>query len=421
MKEKEIINKKKNNEILSYEELSYFFNGYLNNEINDEEMTNMLKLICKYELTEQEIFDLTDIFIKSGEQLDLSSFKMTVDKHSTGGIGDKTTLILAPILASNDVKIAKMSGRALGYTGGTIDKLESIKNFNVNLDEKTFIKELKDINMVITSQTKDICPMDKKVYALRDVTNTTESISLIAVSIMSKKIASGANFILIDLKVGKGALIKNLKDAKKLAHIMKKIGQKYNKEVVCMLTKMDEPLGNNIGNSIEIMEVLDILDNKKENDLNELIIPMASIMISKAKKIDINKSKEEVIKSLNNKKAYNKFLEFVKYQNGNLNELKKDNNKQEVYSTKSGYIKSINSKLIGQTSMHLGAGRIKKDDKINYEAGIILNKKRGDYAKKGELLCTLYGKNKISIETILSAFKIGLLKPKKQSIIIEII
>ena len=420
MKE-EIILKKENSEELNYEELKYFFEGYVNNDINDEDMTKLLKAICKNGLSKEEIFMLTEIFIKSGETIDLSSMRMVVDKHSTGGVGDKTTLIIAPIIAACGVKIGKMSGRALGYTGGTIDKLESIKGLNINLTIEDFIKEINDINMAITSQTGNLVPMDKKVYALRDVTGTTESIGLIAVSIMSKKIASGAKKILIDIKVGKGALIKTEKDAKELAHIMIEIGKKYGREVVCMLTRMDNPLGDNIGNKIEVLEAIDVLKNKKNNDLKTLIVEMSSMLVSMGKNISLNKAKEEVNLVLKNGKAYDKFIEFVKYQKGDISDLKLNSEGYIVKSLNSGYITSIDSEKLGSFSMSLGAGRKNKEDEIDYNAGIILNKNVGDYVKKGSPIATIYGKKEISLDKFYNAFEFSYLKPIKKSIIIEII
>ncbi len=412
-----IIEKKDNNQELNYEELDYFFNGYLNNEISDEDMTLLLKSICKNDLSNKEIINLTDIFIKSGDQLDLSNLGITIDKHSTGGVGDKTTLILGPIVAACGLKMPKMSGRALGHTGGTIDKLESI-GVNVNLTEEEFIKQVNEIGFAITSQIKNLCPMDKKVYALRDVTNTTESIGLIAASIMSKKIASGANKILIDLKVGKGALVKDIKSATRLANIMIEIGKNYNREVRCILTKMDNPLGNNIGNTIEIIEVIDMLQNKIHNNFYDLIIYMASEMISMVKNIKLDFAKKQVLEVLENGSAYNKFLEFVNYQSGNLNHLQLSKG-IEVFSKKQGYIKSIDALEMGKICMKLGAGRINKEDSIDYNAGVILNKNVGDYIKKGTLLCTLYGKN-IDID-INNYYRIVWFQIKQPNLIIKVI
>lgn len=414
-----ILNKKEQKKELSYKELDMFFTGYLDDKINDDLMSKMLKVICKNELTNKEIINLTDIFINSGDKLDLSKLGMTIDKHSTGGIGDKTTLILGPIVAACGIKMPKMSGRALGYTGGTIDKLESI-GMKVDLSEQEFIDQVKEIGFAVTSQTKNLCPMDKKVYALRDITETTESIGLIASSIMSKKIASGASKILIDLKVGNGALIKNIKDAEKLANIMIQIGKNYNREVRCMLTKMDNPLGDNIGNSIEILEVVDILKNKKNNSLTKLVIEMSSQIVSMGKNISLEKAKKEVTMVLESGQAYNKFLEFVKYQKGNIDNIIIDD-KKEIKSRKDGYISKIDALEIGKLSMALGAGRINKNDKINYNAGVILNKNIGDKVNKGDILCSLYGNKNINISNIEDIFTIKNIKKSQDDLLIKII
>lgn len=418
-KYEKIVDKKNKKQELSYKELDMYFNAYLNDKINDEVMTKLLKAICKNGLNDKEIINLTDIFIKSGDTLNLDYLGITVDKHSTGGVGDKTTLILAPLLASCNILMPKMSGRGLGYTGGTIDKLESI-NVNVNLSEKTFIKTVKDIGFCIISQTKNICLMDKKIYALRDVTNTTESIGLIASSIMSKKIACGASKIVIDIKIGTGALIKNYDDAIKLAKIMKKIGKHYNKEVICILTDMTNPLGSNVGNKIEVMEVLDILQNKKDNLLKSLVIDMATEIVMVVKNVSKKDAKKEVITNLENGKAYEKFITYVNRQNGNINNLKLKKG-INVLSEKEGYLKEINALEIGKLSCKLGSGRVKKEDNIDYDAGVILKKEVGSYVKKGDILCTIYGKKQESID-IDKIFKISKNKPKKkESLIIEII
>lgn len=418
-KYEKIVDKKNKKQELSYKELDMYFNAYLNDKINDEVMTKLLKAICKNGLNDKEIINLTDIFIKSGDTLNLDYLGITVDKHSTGGVGDKTTLILAPLLASCNILMPKMSGRGLGYTGGTIDKLESI-NVNVNLSEEDFIKTVKEIGFCIISQTKNICLMDKKIYALRDVTNTTESIGLIASSIMSKKIACGASKIVIDIKIGNGALIKNYDDAIKLAKIMKKIGKHYNKEVICILTDMTNPLGSNVGNKIEVMEVLDILQNKKDNLLKSLVIDMATEIVMVVKNVSKKDAKKEVITNLENGKAYEKFITYVNRQNGNIDNLKLKKG-INVLSEKEGYLKEINALEIGKLSCKLGSGRVKKEDNIDYDAGVILKKEVGSYVKKGDILCTIYGKKQESID-IDKIFKISKNKPKKkESLIIEII
>ena len=415
MKEK-IIEKFNLGKTLTYDELSYFFNGYLSNDISDEEMTIVLKDICKNGLSEQEIFDLVDIFIKSGDTLHFDF--PTIDKHSTGGVGDKTTLVVLSILASCGVKIVKMSGRALGYTGGTIDKLESI-GVNVNLTYEEVLKQVNDIGMVITSQTKNLCPIDKKVYALRDVTGTTNSLALIAISVMSKKIAGGADNILIDVKVGRGALVRTAKEAKKLVDLMINIGKKYNKKVVCMLTRMDNPLGNNIGNSIEILEVLDVLKDKVRNNLYYLSYEMASVMLSIYTGMKIHDARVKVQETIESGKAYDKFVEFVNYQGGKL-EIRLER-PIEIYAKESGFIKSIDAKELGSLSMKLGAGRSLTNKSIDYNAGIILEKNVCDFVSRGETLCMLYGKNSVDIDRALKAFKIQKNRPFMKSIVIKTI
>ena len=409
------IEKLKRREKLSYSELDKIFNGYLSNKIDDEEMTKVLKLICKNGLSHEETINLTDIFIHSGDSFPMNiSF---VDKHSTGGVGDKTTLIVLPILASLGVRISKMSGKALGYTGGTIDKLNSI-GVKTDLSKEEFYNAIDKTNMVISSQTADLCPMDKKVYALRDVTGTTKSIPLIAASIMSKKIASGAGKILIDIKVGKGALVENKKQARELASLMIRIGKGYDRKVICMLTRMDNPLGDNVGNRIEIQEVVDILKNNKKNDLRVLAVEMATLMYTMNKGVSKEKARNLVKEVLDNGKAYEKFKSYVKLQGGNLDFS--DVPYTELVCRSNGYIKSINSRIIGESSMLLGAGRVKKTDKIDYDAGIILNKGIGSKVKKGDILCKLYGKN-IDYNSVYKAFSISKIKPIKKNIIIEVI
>lgn len=395
----EIIDKKRLGNLLSYSELDYSFNGYLKGNIKDYQMASLLMAICIKGMDEKEIFDLTDIFIKSGDVVDLSMFSnLTVDKHSTGGVGDKVTLIIGPIVASCGLIVPKMSGRGLGYTGGTIDKLESIPLFNTELTEKEFINQLQDIGLAITSQTGNLCPLDKIIYQLRDVTGTVESIPLIAVSIMSKKIALGANKILIDIKCGEGALIKTYEDALKLKDIMEKIGKKYNRETKCIISNMNIPLGNNIGNSLEVLEAIEILKGKK-GLLTDLCLKISAEMISMVKKISFDDAYKLALDSINSNAAYLKFIEFVKYQKGNIDLLKISNNKQEVKSNKSGIVTNINALNIGKLSCSLGAGRNKKDDVINHEVGIVLNKSINEYVGIGDTLFTLYlpNQNEISI------------------------
>ncbi len=387
----DIINKKKLGYVLTKQELSEAFLGYYHGEIPDYQMSSLLMAICMKGMTDEEILNLTDIFIHSGEILDLSQVNgITVDKHSTGGVGDKTTLVVASIVASLGVKVPKMSGRGLGHTGGTIDKLESIPGFRVNLTEEEFINQLNTVGAAIISQTKNLAPLDKKVYALRDVTGTVESIPLIATSIMSKKIASGAEKIIIDVKVGNGALLKTQEDAIEISRIMKMIGSRYGREVETMITYMDIPLGTSIGNALEILEVVQILCNQENNYLVSLCKALSSKMIQMALGKNINQANAMVEDSLKSGKAYQKFLEIIQAQGGDLSLLRVSSNKQDMISTKSGHIIGMDAYRFGKLSLDLGGGRKTKEDKVDSSVGIVLKKKIGDDVKIGDILCTLY-------------------------------
>lgn len=404
----DIINKKRLGLELTYKELDFFFNGYLNGKIKDYQMSSLLMAICINGMTDSEIFSLTKIFIDSGDVLDFSEIPgVKVDKHSTGGVGDKTTLIIAPIVASLGVPVIKMSGRGLGYTGGTIDKLESIKGFNVALTDNQIFKQVKKIGMVVTGQTALLVPMDKAIYALRDVTGTVSSIPLIASSIMSKKIASGADKILIDIKYGKGALLQKKSDANKLSDLMKKIGKFYHKEVRTVISDMNVPLGRAIGNSIEVMEAIKVLKGEeKNNNLVDLCMELASHMVSLGKGISYDDAYEKVIDSINTKKAYNKFLEFVKEQNGDIKSLSLASDCIKIKADVSGIVKNIDALKLGMLSVKLGAGRVNKEDKIDYEAGIYLEKLVGDTVKKGDVLATVYFNKEVDIDDFDEIFTI---------------
>lgn len=418
----DIITKKKDKKELTKEEIKYAIEGYLNGNIKDYQMSSLLMAITINGMTEQETFALTDIMLKSGEIIDLSSLSTVVDKHSTGGVGDKTTLILAPLVASCGVNVAKMSGRGLGFTGGTIDKLESIEGFNTSIDINTFIEQVKDIQVAIVGQMGNLVPADKKIYALRDVTGTVESIPLIASSIMSKKLASGASCIIIDVKVGNGALIKTTIKAKELSELLIKIGKKYNKKVVCFITNMDEPLGYSIGNSLEVMESIETLKGNGKEDLKELVIKLASYMVSLGKNIKIEEAEKQVIENLNNNKAYNKFIELVEKQNGNINNINISKNIIEIKSKEEGYISSINALQLGEYARILGAGRLAKEDIIDPSVGIVINKKVGDYINKDETLLKIYYNKKIiEEEKLLECFKITKEQVEKNILIKEII
>ena len=392
----DIIEKKKNKLSLTKEEIEFFVNGYVDNLIPDYQVSSLLMAIVLNGMDDLEVTNLTLAMANSGDKLNLDF--NAVDKHSTGGVGDKTTLIITPIVACLDCKVAKMSGKGLGYTGGTIDKLESISGFKVQLDDDKFINQINDINVSIISQTKNIAPADKKIYALRDVTATVESIPLIASSIMSKKIASGAKNLVLDIKVGSGAFMKNLIDASKLGQTMVNIGKNASINTVAILTNMNEPLGNNIGNNLEVLEAIEILKGNGPKDLTDISIELASYMVSITKNINYEEAKTKVIEVLDSGKALNKFYELVKYQGGDISKLNHISKYEyKVYSKKSGYITKMNTAKIGKISSMLGAGRIKKDDLIDYNAGIVLNKKINDYVNKNDLLATLYTDKKIDL------------------------
>lgn len=416
----EIINKKRLGKILSKEEIEYMIEGYLSGEVKDYQMSSLLMAIVLKGLTDNEIVTLTTTMLNSGEKLDLSTLGTVVDKHSTGGVGDKTTLIVAPIVASCGGKVAKMSGKGLGHTGGTIDKLESIPGFKVNLDENTFLEQVSKIGLAIVSQTNNLVPADKKIYALRDVTGTVESIPLIASSIMSKKIASGATKLVIDVKVGRGALIKNLIDAKKLARIMINIGKNHSIDVVCLLTNMDTPLGSNIGNALEVKEAMEVLKGKK-GDLRDLCVEISSEMVRLNLDIPKEQAQNMVLESISNGNAYKKFIEFIHTQGGDLSNLPESKNKYQIKSNQTGYINKIDALSLGELSMSLGAGRTNLNDKLDYGAGIILEKKVGDYVEEGDTIMTLYTNKNIDIEPLsLKAIIIKNTPPKELPLIYKI-
>ena len=392
----DIIEKKKNKQSLTKEEIDFFINGYVNNKIPDYQVSSLLMAIVLNGMNEEEVTNLTIAMVNSGDKINYNF--NTVDKHSTGGVGDKTTLIIAPIVASLNCKVAKMSGKGLGFTGGTIDKLESIPDFKVQLTDEQFISQINNINLALISQTKNIAPADKKIYALRDVTATVDSIPLIASSIMSKKIASGASNLVLDVKVGSGAFMKDIESAKKLASTMVNIGKNSNINTLAILSNMNQPLGNNIGNILEVKEAIEVLNGNGPKDLKELSIELASYMVSLYKKITYEEAFKQVTEVLENKQALAKFYEFIKYQGGNIEKVKfTPKYEYKVYSKQEGYITKMNTEEIGKIASLLGAGRMTKDDVIDYEAGIVLNKKINDYVKVNDLLATLYTNKEIDL------------------------
>lgn len=404
----EIIEKKKNKKELTQTEIQELITEYVNGKIPDYQMSSLLMAIVLNGMTDEETYALTDAMLHSGEIIDLSGIDGTkIDKHSTGGVGDKTTIILGPLVASTGVKIAKMSGRGLGHTGGTIDKLESIPNFQTSINLNDFINQVNEIGLSIVGQMGNLVPADKKLYALRDVTGTVDSIPLIASSIMSKKLASGADKIVIDVKVGDGALMKNIDDAKKLANLMIKIGKNNNKETVCILSNMNQPLGYAVGNALEVQESIDTLKGNGPEDLKELVLTLGSYMVKLAKNITLEEAKKELEENLKNGKAYQKFEELVKAQNGNLEEITIGPKIFSVKSTKEGFIQKIHTEQIGEITRKIGAGRYTKEDEINPKVGITLSKKVGDFVLNGEELVKVYlDKIDLGINEILSCFEI---------------
>ncbi len=386
----DIIDKKRLGKKLSNDEIEYVVKNYCNDNIKDYQMSSLLMAIVINGMDYDETYYLTKCMINSGKIIDLSEISgIKVDKHSTGGVGDKLTLIVAPIV-SLFAPVVKMSGRGLGFTGGTIDKLESIKGFNVNYKIDDIIKQVNEHNICVSYTSDDLCPADKKIYALRNASGTVESIPLIASSIMSKKIAGGADDIVIDLKVGNGAFMKDYDSAKKLANTMINIGKKFNKKVVCILSNMNDVLGYSVGNTLEVMEAIEVLKNKKIDDVKNLAIEISSRMVNLACNKDINEAKDMVVNALESGDAYNKFIEFVKLQGGDLSSLKIDAKKYEIKSLHNGYIKSIDVEGIGDLSRDLGAGRINKDDIIDNSVGVIVYKKCGDYVNIGDVIADIY-------------------------------
>lgn len=383
----DIITKKKNKEVLTHEELYYAFNGYLNKEIPDYQMTSLLMAIVINGLTFEETFDLTKIFIDSGETFKFD--KKVCDKHSTGGIGDTVTLVAIPILGALNIPVVKMSGRGLGITGGTIDKLESIPGFNVNLTKEDYYNNLEKIGIVVGAQTNDLVPLDKVIYALRDVSGTTESIPLIASSIMSKKIACGADYILIDVKWGSGALVKTKKNAEVLSNYLIEIGKRFNRQVKTIISDMNEPLSTCIGNALEVEEAINVLKGEK-NKLREASLEVAGNLASMYLNISYEEAYNRASEVLDNNKAYEMFKTWISNQGGDLSKLNISDKVILIKSNQDGIISHINALKVGELSVKLGAGRITKDSKIDYSVGIKLLKQSGDLVKKGDILAKLY-------------------------------
>ncbi|MCR5184529.1 MAG: pyrimidine-nucleoside phosphorylase [Bacilli bacterium] len=430
----DLIIKKREGQELTDEEIRFWISGYVKGEIPDYQSSAMQMAIVFQGMNNREIATLTDAMLHSGETLDLSMLKgVKVDKHSTGGVGDKTSLVLGPMVAACGATLAKMSGRGLGHTGGTLDKLESIPGVTIAISGDRFVNQVNEIGCAIVGQTGSLVPADKKMYALRDVTGTVESIPLIAASVMSKKLASGSDAILLDVTVGEGAFMKNVEQARKLAHIMVDIGKRLNRNTKAVLSNMSEPLGKAVGNSLEVKEAIDALQGHGPEDLMELCYSAGAIMLEQAncyKTIkEARAALEEVIR---NGQAFDRFVKMVKAQGGDIEYILHPEKFEmakvilPIYADEAGYVKELNALTIGVSSMKLGGGRETLDDVIDMSAGIVLNKKVGDQVAKGELLATLYTNKPASVyepiaEEVKNTFVICQEKVEHQPVILEVI
>ena len=414
----DIIAKKRDAKELSTEEIEYFIKEYTKGNIQDYQASALIMAIYINGMNDREITDLTLAMAHSGEVLDLSCFgENVVDKHSTGGVGDKVSIILLPIIASLGVPVAKMSGRGLGFTGGTVDKMESIPGYRTNVTIEEFIEDVKKVGISMIGQTMNLAPADKKIYALRDTISCVENIPLIASSIMSKKIASGANKIVIDVTVGKGAFMKNKEDAQKLAEQMIRIGKLAGREVKCVLTPMDEPLGYSIGNSLEVIEAINFLKGDMPKDLKEVVLELGANMLQLAGKGEnIEENKLKILENIENENAYNKFVEMVENQGGDISfvkdttKFKKSKYILAVVTKKTGKVTEINAEDIGKLACYLGAGRMRKEDEIEPDVGVVLNKKVGDEVIEDDFLAYICANDKNKLieaeKRILEIYKI---------------
>ncbi|WP_148876738.1 pyrimidine-nucleoside phosphorylase [Streptococcus sp. Marseille-P7375] len=401
MRAVDIIQKKRDGLELSNQEIEWLIEGYVAGTVPDYQMSAFAMAVYFKGMTTREISDLTMAMVGTGQQFDLSAISgIKVDKHSTGGVGDKVTLILAPLVASFGVPVAKMSGRGLGHTGGTIDKLESVKGYQVERNQEDFIKQVQDIGVSVIGQSDQLVKADKLLYALRDVTATVDTIPLIASSVMSKKIAAGADSILLDVTVGEGAFMKNLEDARVLARTMVDLGKAVGRRIVAVITDMSQPLGTSIGNRLEILEALEILQGQGREDITEFICELARIMLDLA---NVEKSVSEIREHLTNGAALKKFEEMIAAQGGNLEDLYRPSQAAyvaEVRAEQSGFVTELPAMEFGLFAMRLGAGRAVKSDKLDYETGIVFEKKVGETVEIGEIVAKIYANEKISQELV---------------------
>lgn len=401
----DIISKKKRGEELSDEEISFFIDGYTNGSVPDYQASALLMAICWQGCTNREMATLTQAICDSGDVVDLSSLgDTTVDKHSTGGVGDKTTLILAPIVASLGAKVAKMSGRGLGHTGGTVDKLESFPGYKTSLEAEDFLEQVKKIGIAVIGQSGNLAPADKKLYALRDVTATVDSIPLITSSVMGKKLASGSRSIVLDVKCGSGAFMNNPDDAVALAENMVEIGYARGRRVSALITNMDVPLGHAVGNILEVKEALEVLSGRGPDDLREVALSLAGEMVRLSLGIDALEARRRCEGAIEDGSALLKFFEWIEEQGGDASYAKDPSLfptapvKREVYAEVAGYITGMNTEAIGLSAVALGAGRATKDDVIDLTAGLLIAKKTGDIVEAGDLLATLYSSDSARLD-----------------------
>ncbi|WP_302977545.1 pyrimidine-nucleoside phosphorylase [uncultured Streptococcus sp.] len=405
MRTVDLIEKKRDGGELSTEEITYLINGYVSGAIPDYQIAALAMAIYYQGMSIREIHDLTTEMVVSGEQYDLSEIPgIKVDKHSTGGVGDKVTIILMPLVASFGVPVAKMSGRGLGHTGGTIDKLESIKGYQVERTKEEFIEQVKAIGISLIGQSEHLVKADKLLYALRDVTATVDSIPLIASSVMSKKIAAGADKILLDVTVGQGAFMKNMSDAEKLSETMVALGREVNRETIAVITDMSQPLGKAIGNRLEITEALEIMQGKGREDITDFICELAEILLALAQ-VDV--SQEDIRHHLVGGQALAKFEELIQAQGGDLQDLYRQSSAPvvtEIFADEAGYIEELPAMAFGKFAMQLGAGRATKTDSLNYETGIVFEKKVGDSVAQGDLVAKVYSQENLN-KKLLTEFK----------------
>lgn len=428
----DIIKKKRDGGELSTAEIQYFINGVTDGSIPDYQISALCMAIYFNGMSVRETCDLTFAVRDSGDKLDFSSIDgIRVDKHSTGGVGDKTSLVVAPIVASLGVKVAKMSGRGLGHTGGTIDKLEAIDGFQTTLSETDFIKQVNDIGFAIVGQSRQFAPADKKLYALRDVTATVDSMPLIAASIMGKKLAADDDCIVLDVKTGSGSFMKSVDKSSSLAQLMVDIGKSAGKKMVALITNMDRPLGYAIGNSLEVIEAVETLQGHGPKDFTEVCLTLAGHMLSLAGKGSVESCIKLAEQSIADGSAYRKFMEVVSRQGGNTNLIENTSNfakakySHAVKCKKSGYISKVDTENYGFASLALGAGRNTAEDAIDYSAGIILKKKTGDFVEEGEVIATLFSNDEAAFaraeEILHAATEITSTKPEEEPLIYNII